>query len=216
MEEQDRWRFILSSKPHSERYAVFDLMGVLFKEGHLIRKGLHPFLKERGLKKSYSWLKNLYLKYSRGKVAQEKFWKIVPERLEKEFLDSLELTKNARYILKYFHSKNNVKAGLLSNIPKTWGEYLIEENEIEEYLTAVVLSGEYGNRKPESGLYEIFLEKTNTHPKDCYLIDDSLKNLKGAKSLSMKTVWKEDGIKDVDFKPDFTIKDLKELKGILN
>jgi len=63
------------------------------------------------------------------------------------------------------------------------------------------------------------LEKSGADPKNCFFIDDKLENLKTTKDLGIKTIWKRIGKSNSfsihNFKPDFTITSLLELKKIL-
>ncbi len=197
-----------------KKVVVFDLMGDIFKEGHIIKKSLFPMLNRKNIKISYERLKDLYVKYTLGKISQENFDKFVPKEVERIFLDSIELDKDAFKIVKWLKKKGYL-LGILSNIPKPWGDYLIKKFGLEKYFSVIIFSGEYGTRKPDEELYKIFVEKAKVKPQNCYLIDDTLINLKAARFLLMKTIWRRKEKQEIIFIPDYTITKLIELQKIL-
>ncbi|MCD6398806.1 MAG: HAD-IA family hydrolase [Candidatus Aenigmarchaeota archaeon] len=194
---------------------IFDLMGCIFKTPHIIKNILYPLMEDRII---YSELKKIYLKYSNGELTREEFLRTVPLDIEEKFLDKIELDDNAKEIFDYLKGKE-YSMGVLSNIPDHIGNYVVRENKIENYFKVMVFSGTYGLRKPNEALYKIFLEKSGADPKNCFFIDDKLENLKTAKDLGIKTIWKRIGKSNSfsihNFKPDFTIASLLELKKIL-
>ncbi len=88
---------------------------------------------------------------------------------------------------------------------------------MNKYFSVIVFSGEYGTRKPDESLYKVFIEKSKTKPQNCYLVDDKLVNLKEARFLLMKTIWrkKKEENQKITFIPDYIITNLIELKKIL-
>ncbi len=192
---------------------VFDLMGNLFREGHIIHNLLLPILHRENIKVDYKTLKNLYVEYSLGLVNRKEFHRIVPEKIEKEFLNSIELDNEAFKIIKWL-KKKGLFLGVLSNIPKEWGDYLIRKFGLKKYFSVIIFSGEYGKRKPSEDLYKTLLDKIKVKPKNCYLIDDNLINLKEARFMLMKTIWIKKEKQKIVFVPDYIITKFSELKNI--
>jgi len=102
----------------------------------------------------------------------------------------------------------------LSNFPKEWGDYLVKKFELDKYFSIIVFSGEYKTRKPNEELYKIFIEKSKARPQNCYFVDDSLINLKEARFLLMKTIWRKKEKQEILFIPDFVIKKVSDLEKI--
>ena len=98
---------------------------------------------------------------------------------------------------------------------RRWGVYLVDKFGLRKHFETIVFSGEYGKRKPDDELYLIFLEKSKAKPQNCYLVDDKLANLKEARFLLMKTIWRKNEEQDIQFIPDFVVKNINELKTIL-
>lgn len=193
---------------------VFDLMGTLFTEGHVIRGLLFPLARKGGLKVSYERMKKLYVDYSLGKVSQSGFRKTVPSTVEKEFLDSIAIDKDMVKTMEWLKGKGYL-LGILSNIPSEWGDYILNKFGLHSDFSAIVFSGSYGSRKPDEGLYKIFIEKTGVRPQDCYLVDDKLENLREARFFLMKTVWMKREDQEISFIPDLVIRKGTELKRVL-
>jgi len=186
----------------------------IFKEGHIIKNLLFPIMIKNGIKIDYNRLKEIYVNYSIGKLTQKEFWKTVPKEIEREFLDSMKFDKRMLKNIEFFKKKGYL-LGILSNIPKEWGDYLVKKFNLQEYFSIIVFSGEHGTRKPDEKLYEIFMEKTRAKPQNCYFVDDSLINLKEARFLLMKTVWRKNEKQEIRFIPDFVIRNADELKAIM-
>lgn len=196
------------------KIVVFDMMGTIFKEGHIISKMLVPLLHEKEIDKSYKEVKSAYVEYSKGEISQEEFRELVPKEIEKEFLDSMEINKEVLKIIKNWKSRE-VALGILSNIPKPWGDYLVDKFNLDEYFSTIVFSGQYQSRKPSEKLYRVFIEKSNYKPKNCYFIDDKLRNLEGVRHLLMKTVWLKGEDSDKLFIPDYKVGSLDELASLV-
>ncbi len=181
---------------------AFDLMGVLVKERHVIRRGLAPFLISLGVDVRYSDLKKLYSDYVVGKISEHEFHSVVPPHAEKEFLDSLELNHGAKRVLQALREKG-YKTGVITNLPGPWARYLI--NRIGVEFDAVAISGEVGYKKPDARIYWVFLQMAGAEPEEVIFVDDRLENLETAQKIGMKTVfysW---------INPDKVISDLEEL-----
>jgi 2-haloacid dehalogenase len=50
----------------------------------------------------------------------------------------------------------------------------------------IVVSGDEGLIKPDPAIYELCLQRSNLKASECYFIDDSLKNVKGAEAVGMQ------------------------------
>lgn len=198
-----------------QKMIIFDLMGCVFKSPHIVKNILYPLMEGKII---YDELKKVYLEYSKGKLTREEFLKTVPLDIEEKFLDKIELDDNAKEIFDYLKKKGYL-LGILSNIPDHIGNYVIKENKIDRYFKTIIFSGTYKLRKPGVALYEIFLNESGVKPEDSFFVDDKLENLKTAKDIGIKTIWRKI---EVDksflihgFNPDFIITNLLELKRIL-
>jgi putative hydrolase of the HAD superfamily len=200
-----------------KKIVVFDLMGTIFLEPHVIKNSLLPFLKKRGFKVSYLSLKKKYEKYSLGEINKKKFWGKISISLESEFLDTLKIDKRIFALCKLLKMRG-YSFGILSNLPAPWAKYLVKKYNLDKTFHPIVVSGKYHCRKPSEKLYEIFINNIDCHPSKCYFVDDKLENLKEARFLLMKTIYLQREKKKKEkvlFIPDFKINDIIELKNIL-
>lgn len=201
-------------KKSQKKYAIFDLMGTLFYEGHVIKNRLYPLMLKHNKKADYAAIKKAYVDYSLGKISQRDFWNCVPSNIEKEFLSMFRPDKSMMNIA-YWLKQEGYALGILSNMPKEWGNYLIDKFKLNELFFPIIFSGDYGTRKPDEKLYLIFLDNARAKPKNCFLIDDSLTNLKEARFLLMKTIWFAKEKQDAWFIPDYKIIKAGDLKRFL-
>ena len=192
---------------------IFDMMGIIFTESHIIRNVLHPMLQKRFPGLTYEVVRRPYDSYVVGQLNRLGFWLALGikdyDEFEKQFLNSFKLNPDFTDIAKYLRAKGH---GIIifSNLPAEWACYLIQKNGLDKYVTARVISGETGVRKPEPEAYAIVAEKVAG--KDAYFIDDNAENLFPASRYGWKTITVGE---EISFKPDFHIKSLAELKKLL-
>ncbi len=196
------------------KIVAFDLMGVIFDESHIISNLLFPMLPEP---KDYNFVKEKYNLYTEGKISNEEFWTNILKndykKFEKYYLDSLKLDVNYDKIISYL--KRKYKLGIISDLPKEWGDYLIKKFELDKIFDPITISGKVKVAKPNLKIYKIFQKEAGVSFNETIFVDDRKSCLKSAKLLGMKTVWLNREEDKLDFTPDYTIKSLLELKGIL-
>ncbi len=190
---------------------AFDLMGVIFTEPHIISNLLYSLLPEP---KDYAFIKEKYSLYTKGKISNQEFWKSVYkgynyEDFEKTYLDKIKIDKDYKEIINYL--KQKYELGIISNLPKEWGEYLIKKYELDKVFNPIVISGEVKVKKPNTEIYKIFQNEVKTQFNEIAYIDDRKSNLKPAHILGMKTIWYKKEEDNLNFMPDYTINRLKEL-----
>lgn len=195
---------------------IFDMAGVVLKEGAVIQFSLIPFVKKQV---PYETLLERYQKAKIGAISDSDFWKGISDwkETEKKFLDSLELNENFQ-VLK--NLKKKFKLGLLSNFVGSWADYLTEKYDFNSIFDSIVISAHCRMKKPDSEIYEYALSQLNAKAQETYFIDDQKRNLITAHALGMTTVffkterdkWFNNGI---NFKADLEIESLKELEKCL-
>jgi len=190
---------------------AFDLIGVLITQKHIIKNNLMKIVKHR----HYSEIKNKYNLLKAGKITEEQFWKVSYnkfKKLEKLFLDSLYI--DPEYYEFVEPLKNKYKLAIISDLPKVWGEYLVRKYRFREIFDPILISGEVGDTKKHKKLFKILIKKTKVKPNEIVFIDDEKENLKTASDLGILTIWFNIEKDDFKFKPDYTIKSLKELRKL--
>lgn len=188
---------------------IFDLMGVIFPEGHVIKKIFHPLLGG-----DYANIKAAYNEYARGKIGNAEFLQRtgIDKTQEARFLDAIRIDAEAVTVLPELKRRG---FGLVafSHFPKEWGEWLLHKFGLDKLFDAVLLSGEHGFTKSEQGTYEWLLEKIG-RPNECWFVDDKLGNLASANAAGIRTIWFERELADKDYEPDYVTYKLSELLEI--
>ncbi|MCD6381560.1 MAG: HAD family hydrolase [Candidatus Aenigmarchaeota archaeon] len=192
---------------------AFDIMGVLFPESHMVRNGLMKVLPNH----DYSAVKHFYNLYTIGQISRKEFWSKLNVRnfkeIEEKFLDLFSIDKDIFNVLEYL--KQKYKLGIITNHTTEWFEYLDKKFGFKKFFSIIIISSEIKERKPNSRIFRIFLEKANISGNEVYFIDDKLENLKFASQLGIKTIWLKRGGQKNDFEPNFIITKLSQLKEIL-
>lgn len=195
---------------------IFDMAGVVLREGAVIQFSLIPFVKEQ---LPYELLLERYQKAKIGAISDSDFWKGISDRkeTEKKFLDSLELNEDFR-VLKTLKSK--YKLGLLSNFVGSWADYLTEKYDFNSIFDSIVVSAHCKMKKPDSEIYEYALSQLNSKSQETYFVDDQKKNLAAAHAIGMKTVFfKTERDKwfnsEINFKADLEFESLTEVAECL-
>jgi putative hydrolase of the HAD superfamily len=90
---------------------------------------------------------------------------------------------------------------------------------IERHFGAVVISGEVGIAKPDAAVFGIAIEQLGVNPENAWHVGDSLSaDVAGAHAAGLTAVWlNRDRLpwKEGDPKPDYEIRSLTELAGLL-
>ena len=61
---------------------------------------------------------------------------------------------------------------MLSNDVSEWSAYLRGRFALNRLFESVVISGDYGFRKPDRRLYEVLLRSLSVAPHQCIFVDD--------------------------------------------
>jgi putative hydrolase of the HAD superfamily len=175
----------------------FDLGGVILRTEH---QAPREHLAER-LDLSYEDLIRLVFESesarqaSLGKITTPEHWEAVAARLGRpaseiaslrdEFFagDVLDLE-----LLDFIRSlRPNHRTGLISNGWSDLRDYVIR-NKFGDAFDALVISAEAGLLKPDPRIYELALRKLDAEPGRSVLVDDTAKNVEGARALGMSGV----------------------------
>ena len=88
-----------------------------------------------------------------------------------------------------------------------------------EYFDPIIISGDYGYRKPDARLFQAALHRLKVSPDQAIFVgDDRYRDVFGAQQLGMKTVWfcnNRVGGQPNDAEPDYIIYQFGELLGAL-
>ena len=118
--------------------------------------------------------------------------KIVPEdsvviRMTEDIIEKLYKVKDLKIFEKIKTKYNDVKIIIATNHVSFARNY-IDKHLDTNYLDDVIISAEVHKLKPNADFYQLLLDKYNVNPDEMLFVDDSQKNVDGAKELGIKTI----------------------------
>lgn len=202
-------------KDMGTQWIILDMMGVIFEVGDDVNDLLIPYVQKRNRAISAQEIYEMYLSASLGEISSFDFWNELgfstkyPE-IERDYLNScLRIDPEFKGVAEKL--TKDYSLAVLSNDMKEWSDYLRAKFELNELFKAIIISGEVGCRKPDKRIYNILLARIQAPPADCVLIDDSLKNLRSASEIGIKTIKFTREESSDTFSPDFQISCFAEL-----
>lgn len=124
---------------------------------------------------------------------------------------------HAEDTLKYLRGKG-LRIGLLTDTDESGTPKIkrIEKLELSRLLDAIIVSGEDTRQtKPNPEPFKLIARKLGLRPLECVMIGDKpFTDVRGAKSVGMKTVLLKRREWDSDEEPDITVKSLEEVRDL--
>ena len=126
-----------------------------------------------------------------GEISSIEVWKAIGfqgdvEKIEKEYLDTIELTDGfVEFVEK---AKAKYKLAILSNDSSRWSRYLREKFDINRYFDVISISGDLRVKKPDVRIFLLTLEKLGVNAEDCIYVDDRRRNLGAANKVGMNPI----------------------------
>jgi len=127
-------------------------------------------------------------------------------------LDVLETVKRGGY-----------KIALIANVDSIDARTIIETCGLEDYFDAIVISEEVGIEKPAREIFQIALDRLEVKAENAIMVSNRIDvDIVGANRIGMKSVWfkwnnrYQETISSEEERPNFVIKNLSELLGILS
>jgi putative hydrolase of the HAD superfamily len=86
---------------------------------------------------------------------------------------------------------NGYRLGLISNASDSEDVFtLLKQHKIEGYFEKIVVSANFGMRKPHPSIFLSTLEFFSVHPEESLMVGDKLSmDILGANNLGMKSAW---------------------------
>jgi putative hydrolase of the HAD superfamily len=113
------------------------------------------------------------------------------------------------------HLKKHHPLGIVSDAQSAYAVPELRAAGLAEYFDPIVISGDYGYRKPDSRLFQHALDKLRVRPEHAIFVgNDRYRDVFGAKQLGMKTVLFASGPAAhhaQDAEPDYIIHHFSEL-----
>jgi len=139
-----------------------------------------------------------------------------------DYIASLKLRQNAKKVLEKLSP--DLALGLVSNF--TYAPVVhtgLRKLGIRHYFDHVLVSQDFGWRKPSIKVFREILEKLHaTGEEVAYVGDSPLEDIKGAQSVGMKTIfipsqfYSMTDLEKTAVRPDFVVKDLNEILSVVS
>lgn len=125
-----------------------------------------------------------------------------------------QMLPNAIETLEYLHKK--YKLHIITNGFKEVQYKKLKNCGIKNYFSSIFTSEEVGCNKPSSDFFNFVILKTGARTLNSIVIGDDIEvDIKGASEVGIDTIWFNPNNWKNDFKSNFEIKNLAELKEIL-
>ncbi len=119
--------------------------------------------------------------------------------------------------------QNNFSIGLISNASDSNDvHFLLNQFHLEKYFEEIIISAQFGWRKPLGKIFDHAAKLFDVEPADCMMVGDRLDmDIHGAKMAGFQAVWitrrsiHKDKLHQFEIKPDFQISKFDELIQIL-
>jgi len=119
--------------------------------------------------------------------------------------------------------KDGYRTAIIANANSADARNIIATCGLENYFDVIVISGEVGIEKPDKQIFQVALKRLGVEAGNAVMVGNRIDaDIVGANRVGMKSVWfrwndrYEEIIGSEDEKPDFIIKSLSELPGILS
>jgi len=132
------------------------------------------------------------------------------EKVEKEYLDSIEINKDFYDFV--LEARKHYKLALISNDISNWSKFLRDKYKLNEYFDVITVSGDIKIKKPDKRIFEYTLERLNCKASDAMYVDDRRSNLSAAKAIGMEAVLFNSRNVEYDGK---IVHDFKELEKLI-
>lgn len=115
--------------------------------------------------------------------------------------------------------KGHYKLGIVTDGQSAYAIHELRSTGIEEFFDPIVVSGDYGYRKPDPRLYQKALNHLNVSPENTVFVgNDMYRDVYGAHQLGMKTIFFSTNQGDREYSganPDYIIYRFPELLNAL-
>ncbi len=174
----------------------------------------------------YTWLRNIMKRH-------KDFWKITEDSLDKsmkvfniepsmknELLDLYKVLSCYPEVKDTLDklSEKNYKLAILSNGTPSLLNHLVSNNNLKNKFDDIFSIEEVGIFKPDSNVYEIPIKKYKIQKEEIAFLSANTWDVSGGGNFGYNSIWVNRGnniFDNLDYKPEFKIKNLAEFLGLL-
>jgi len=159
---------------------IFDITGVIFP--------IQPFISERPAREDLMKIKKVAIDiYDKQKMSKEYLKEKIFQadrpvvELEAIYNSLTVIDENVFDLIKKLSKMYPLYS--IANEAEKWTDIRKDLYGFDKYFKKLYISIEVGMRKPEEGIFKLFLHETGLRPEECLFIDDKLVNIEAAKNL---------------------------------
>ena len=174
----------------------------------------------------YTWLRSIMKRH-------KDFWKITEDSLDKsmkvfniepsmknELLDLYKVLSCYPEVKDTLDklSEKNYKLAILSNGTPSLLNHLVSNNNLKKKFDDIFSIEEVGIFKPDSNVYEIPIKKYKIQKEEIAFLSANTWDVSGGGNFGYNSIWVNRGnniFDNLDYKPEFKIKNLAEFLGLL-
>lgn len=210
------------------------LMNALIKDGYSLDLEEFPVEFSKRMREYYLERNKSFIEYTSARILSEYLTdlgfqtpknQVIKNAMQEMYSVSQKcwyLEKNSLVILEWL-KENDYKIGLISNASDSDDVFcLLERFNLKKYFDHIVISAEFGWRKPHNKIFTHAMQLFNAEPTSCLMVGDRLDmDIHGAKMAGIQSVWitrrsiHKDKLQQFETKPDHQISNLEELIKIL-
>lgn len=167
---------------------VLDMYGVIVKQ---TGDDFVPYVQQTFPDKTPEEIYAPWFKADVGEISSLDVWAQIGfkgdlERIEKEYLDTIELNDGFIDFIEAVSKK--YKFAIISNDSSRWSKYIREKFGLNKYFDVISISGDLKIQKPDKRIFQLTIEKLGVKAEDCLYVDDREGNLESAQNVGMNTV----------------------------
>ena len=174
----------------------------------------------------YTWLRSLMNRH-------KDFWQVTEDSLSKS-MKKFEIDQNMRSELLNLYKilstypevektleelkRKNFKLAILSNGTPDLLNQLVKSNSLEEFFDDIFSIETVGIYKPNADVYNIPIKKYNISKNEVLFLSSNTWDVSGGGNFGYKSIWvnRNNNIFDnLDYSPEFELKNLKDLLDII-
>ena len=174
----------------------------------------------------YTWLRSLMNRH-------KDFWQVTEDSLSKS-MKQFEIDQNMRSELLNLYKilstypevektleelkRKNFKLAILSNGTPDLLNQLVKSNSLEEFFDDIFSIETVGIYKPNADVYNIPIKKYNISKNEVLFLSSNTWDVSGGGNFGYKSIWvnRNNNIFDnLDYSPEFELKNLKDLLDII-
>ena len=167
---------------------ILDMYGVIVKQSG---EDFTPFVQQTFPQLTRDKIYESWLKSDIGEISSLEVWKELGytgdlEKIERDYLDTIELTDGLLDFLK--NAKGKYKLAVISNDSSRWSHYLRDKFGLNQYFDVISVSGDLKMKKPDPRIFEYTLAQLGCDASDCIFVDDRENNLVAAEKVGLQTL----------------------------